>query len=132
MTAIDETSGLEDLIILLFQCDRISTTWIRPIGPCALLIYREELPRDVLPSSVIITYNYQKERMGSTTHVMVPTENDKQYARCGWEKCKSLLGIAVVVEQTSTLAFVSNRILLDLVGAVKRRQVEIRRSFVDP
>ncbi len=63
---------------------------------------------------------------------MVPTENDKQYLRCGWEESESLLGIAVVVEQTSTPAFVSNRILLDLVGAVKRRQVEIRRSFVDP
>lgn len=62
---------------------------------------------------------------------MVPAEDDQQRARGGRDEHEAVLRKGVGPEQAAAPGLVAHEVLLGLVRAVERREVEVRRRVVD-
>lgn len=62
---------------------------------------------------------------------MIAVEKDKQDANSRWEQQKPTFGKHVRVEIATALSLVPHAILLDMVRAVQRREINIRRRVVN-
>jgi hypothetical protein len=62
---------------------------------------------------------------------VVSAEDDEQSRRRRRDEHEPVLGKGIVPQQATALLLVAHQVLLGLVGAVERREVEIGRRVVD-